>query len=136
MFDVVEYLKNVYEYQPTRCSIPKNPQFVIKRAILFPFNKEIRSMVRFSDDLPFEIVDVYDVKHSLNIGYTTNEILQENTVPEFKIKNINDIAWNSFDTLIIGCVKELLSAYNSNSILKDLIKSAIEQNKNIYSFHK
>lgn len=134
VFDVIENLKKVYTYQPSRLSIPKSPQFVIKKAAIFPFNKEIRSMVRFSYDLPFEIVDIYDLKYSLNVGYTTKSILQDDSVPEFTIKNIDNIVWNSFDTLILGCTKELSLIYKNYLILKNLIVSAIEHNKNIYSF--
>lgn len=50
-----------------------NNIFKIKKAALFPFNKEMHSILRFEDKLDFEITDVYDTKYSLRVGKNTNK---------------------------------------------------------------
>ena len=48
--------------------------FEIKKAIVFPFNKEMHSLARFSDLLNFEILDFYDTKFSGNMGKGIREL--------------------------------------------------------------
>lgn len=114
--------------------VPKIPKFKIHRAIAFPFNKEIHSIVRFSNELPFDLIDIYDVKYSLNVGRTTAELLSDSSNSNYVIKNIDNVLWNSFDTLILGCVKELYSTFKDYRKLKDLINQATKNGKNIYAF--
>lgn len=39
-----------------------------KKAIVFPFNKEMHSVVRYREELSFEIVGIYDSKYTLKVG--------------------------------------------------------------------
>lgn len=106
-----------------------------KNVAIFPFNKEMHSLVRFQSLLPFKIVDVYDIKYSPNIGASTDLLLNIATKNPYTIKKIDDIDWDVIDTLIIGHTHTLL-----NSVIKDcklmesLLYSAQEQNKNVFSF--
>lgn len=108
--------------------------FVIEKAILFPFNKEMHSLVRYSHLLNFEIVDIYDIKYSAKVGATTCHILNDNNVSKFAIKNITSIDWDSFDTLILGHLDELSFYINQNTLKIELINEAIKRNKKIYAF--
>lgn len=107
--------------------------FSIKKAVLFPFNKEMHSLIRFSDDLNFEIVGVYDSKYSANVGSTTNHIMKSKEKC-LTIQNINKIQWSTFDTLILGHLDEMSGLINKNNLKMDLIKLAIKHDKNIYAF--
>ena len=69
---------------------------------IFPFSKEMHSLIRFSQLLDFDIVDIYDVKYSLKVHASTNVLLKENLTNNYIIKDINNIKWENIDTLIIG----------------------------------
>lgn len=108
--------------------------FSIKSAIIFPFNKEMHSLIRYQNLLAFDIVDVYDSRYSTNIGATTDHLLKCENKKDFLIKNINNVCWDNFDTLILGHLEELSNLTGKTELKNDLIKQAIANGKNIYSF--
>jgi len=112
------------------CKIP----FSIKKAAIFPFNKEMHSLIRFYDMLSFEIADIYDSKYSAFVGSTTTHLLNDPTLKEFTIKSISYIEWDNFDTLILGHLDKLSNLTNNNKLVYNLIKKAIENKKNVYAF--
>ena len=107
--------------------------FTISKAALFPFNKEMHSLIRFGGTLPFEIDSVYDVRFSGRIGADTANLVNAPDAVSRKIKNIDDINFDGFDTLILGHTAELRS-YMNDDWLNDLVDQVLERGKNIYSF--
>jgi len=105
----------------------------IDKAVLFPFNKEMHSLVRFNDMVNFNIVDVYDTKYSAVIGTTTDYLLKDN-VKSFKIKNIKNIEWDTFDTIILGHLDELSNLSSQIDLKSEIVKAALLHKKQIYSF--
>ena len=134
--EVLECLKKDYLFEAnSKVIIGENkPSFSIKKAVVFPCNKEIHSIIRFSNELNFKLVDVYDIRQSMNVGRSTNDIILDNSVQNYIVKNIEHVSWDTFDTLILGCVYELATVVGSFSWLKDLIHKALENGKNIYAF--
>lgn len=106
----------------------------IKKCILFPFNKEMQALIRFQDLLSFSISGVYDVKYSGRIGCSVNYLLRLCSEIDFTIKNLANINWDEFDTLIIGHIKDLLNIGNCYETVNNLILEAVKHNKYIYSF--
>ena len=113
-----------------------NSDFVseIEKAVAFPYNKEIHSLVRFRKLLPFELMNVYDVKYSANVGASTNLLLGTQYERDIVIKNIAHIDWDEFDTLIVGHTGQLQQIVRSSNVLDSLISQAIAQGKRIYAF--
>ena len=73
--------------------------FTIKKAIMFPFNKEIETLAISNDLLNFEIVGIYDLKYLKNLGRKISFSNGKSLV----IESINNIQWeDDFDTVIIG----------------------------------
>lgn len=110
----------------------KNSLFKIERAAIFPFNKEMHSIVRFYDLLSFEITGVYDIRESAHIGSNTAHIMKAD-VKSFSIRSVEDIDWESFDTIIIGNIP----SYNADILFKsreDIVNTAISLRKKIFSF--
>ena len=107
--------------------------FLIKKAALFPFNKEMHSLIRYSSELSFEIVGVYDSKYSANVGSTTSHIMNSD-VTCLPIQNISMIQWDEFDTLILGHLDEMSNLIDKHNLKIELIRSAIEHGKHIYAF--
>jgi hypothetical protein len=110
---------------------PQKP--VIKKAALFPFFKEMHSLIRFTDLLDFEITGVYDSKYSANVGSSTGHIMKD-AVADFTIRNIEQIDWDSFDTLILGHLDEMSNLLNKGELQEKLIKEAIAHNRKVFSF--
>ncbi|MEG2848449.1 MAG: DUF1611 domain-containing protein, partial [Bacilli bacterium] len=110
-------------------SIPK-----YQKAIVFPFNKEIHSLIRFSHLLDFEIIDVYDIKYLGKVGSTVNCLLNKNPNNDYMIKNIENINWDTFDTIILGHTKKISKLLRNDNFIKAFILQAISNEKMIYSF--
>lgn len=121
-----ENAKDVYTY--SRISPIEQP-FAIKRAIVLPYNKEINTLIRFADDLTFELFGVYDLKFLNNIG---KEITTGTKT--VIIEPIEKIPWmEAFDTVVLGHLGELNSISNRNYTEK-IVSCCIEYRKNLYSF--
>ena len=105
-----------------------------KRAVTFPFNKEIHAIIRYNNLLNVELVDVYDIKQHLSIGVPTNSLLGTKDNKNFTIKNINELDMNSFELFILGHISELIALLGDSSMIKKLIQSLILEQKLIYSF--
>ena len=110
--------------------------FEIKRAALFPFNKEMRALIRFRELLSFEISEVYDVKYSGRVGASCYKLINFNKPENFEdliIKNFELIDFSEIDAIIIGHLDEL-NALVFDDVRKRILENAFLNNINIYSF--
>lgn len=108
--------------------------FVIKKAIVFPFNKEVHSLVRFSESLSFELQDIYDCKYLGNIGKRASGLLNDTLETDYIIKDIEKLNWeDEFDTVIIGHT-EMLESITGKKYALNLMEHCVRSNKNIYMF--
>lgn len=109
--------------------------FPIRKAALVPFNKEMHSIVRYSDLLGFEIEGIYDYKYSPHIGATPDHLLHTDSLSfNQKIRNIDHIDWNNFDTLIIGHLEHYGKLTNREAAHTELINKALSHQKKVFSF--
>lgn len=115
-------------------SVEIEKPFKIRKAITFPFNKEIHSVVRFSESLSFDLVGVYDHRYFMKIGRNVKGVLKNYNTKDYIIENIDKVDWSDdFDTIIIGHLKEITNSIGFD-FLDSLINKAIEHDKNIYTF--
>ena len=105
----------------------------IKKAIVFPWNKEVHSLARYRELLPFDIVGYYDAKYNLNIGSTIGKLIGTED-PIDIIKNFDNIDWDgSFDSVICGhCIE--LSNYCNRDFLNEIKEKCIVYGKMLYAF--
>lgn len=117
----------------------------IKKAIAFPVNKEITSLVNYSQLLPFDLVDLYDFRVTGKVNKNITSIYKHKS---FVIKDVDSINWEEdFDTVIIGHVHELekilnfdiisaykdkCSKYHKQMICFDFLNEFDEKDPNIY----
>lgn len=138
MEEALLYLKNVALKKYTRVDNvkPISSPYISKgsKAILFPFNKEMHSLVRFSHLLCVDIVDVYDVRQSARVNSSTNKLLNTTTVTDYTIKNIENINWDSFDIFVLGHTDELIRVLGSTELVEKIILQAYHNGKYIYCF--
>lgn len=104
----------------------------IKNASIFPFNKEIHSIARYEELLNFNIVDYYTVRISGNVDRRISDVIKNNNNNKI-LKDIDNIEWNNFDTLILGHL-DRLSYIMKKDYKKLLTELSIAKGKNIYSF--
>lgn len=106
----------------------------IEEAVVFPFSKEVHSLIRFEQNLSFKIVDVYDTKYSTLVGASSNHLLNISNPNDHIIKNIESIDWMSFDTIIIGHLDYLSDILGDQRYAKSFIEKICQKGKNIFSF--
>lgn len=105
-----------------------------KRVALYPFNKEMHSLIRFEEYLPFSITVVYDTRYSARVRLPTSRLLHGEYV-DHVIEDIEEVAWDRFDTLIVGHTFRMEESLG-NKIIKaeELIKEALGKGHSVYSF--
>lgn len=112
----------------------KKPCFQIKKAALFPLNKEMHSLLRFQSMLSFEIVAVYDHRLTGRVGSSVGRALKCDEADDLVVRDIANICWEEFDTLILGHTDELIHLTQDNPLIKRLFALAQKYGKCIYSF--
>ena len=104
----------------------------IKRAAIYPYNKETHSLVRFRELLNFEIVGIAD---PIAKGYVGKDAGEAIGIPPVGIRvqpRFQEILKEA-DTLILGYVDEL-SRITKKNVLRESIEKAIDANLNVFSF--
>jgi peptide maturation system protein (TIGR04066 family) len=102
----------------------------IKKACIYPFNKEMHALIRARDLIPFKIEAVVDVIGKGMVGKDAGEVIG---IPGINLKIGHDLvkALESSDTLILSHVDEL-ERLKDKSVLTDILKMAVEMGKNVY----
>ncbi len=103
------------------------PKDFIKRAAIFPVNKETHGLIEYRDMLSFEIEGLYDTKYTRNNTRKFLNRINCEINPRF-IHEIN--ADDSFDTIILGHITEL-EKLESKPYTKDIIAFCLKNGKNL-----
>jgi len=129
--DAVEHIRSmaIYHYDYVKEKM-KSFETLNKKYVVFPFNKENQSLLRYCDCFDYNIVDFYDIKYSGKVG-TIHASIED--TEKYKIKNITDCDWNSFDTFILGHVKEL-SILCGFDYKEYILEKCLNNNKNVYMY--
>lgn len=109
--------------------------FEIKKAAVFPVNKEMHSLIRYSNKLSFSIQCFYDIRQSGRVGANIKNVIQSNekNIDNAIIEDINNIDLDTIDTLIIGHMEEI-NRITEQDMRLSLVKKAIEKKVNVFSF--
>lgn len=109
----------------------KNSSGVINSKIaIFPLNKEMRNLIHYASELKVDLVDVYDIKYAAQIGTQVDDF---DGTSSYIVKNIDKCEWESFDTFVIGHLRELNMLLGKN-IKKDLLEKCLAHGKHVYSY--
>lgn len=135
----VEDIKNILRKNATKVCTTKDyisleKVFVISEAVIFPFNKETRNIIKFIHLLNFRVWKICDLKYMKTCNKTCREVTNGFLDSEMKISNIDSINWEEkFDTFILGHVREI-SMIKKTDYIKLIIEKCIKYNKNLYAF--
>lgn len=110
------------------------PLFSISRAALFPFGKEMHSLLRFHDMLSFRIAKIYDVKYTATIGASVRHLMKDTRIPDIIIENIERVDWEDFDTIILGHMGQLAQLVKQPDLAMDLAREALLRGKKVVAF--
>jgi uncharacterized NAD-dependent epimerase/dehydratase family protein len=100
----------------------------IRRAAIYPFNKEIHALIRFRDLLPFTIAAVADPPGMRRAGRDASEILGE-APSGLVIRPDLEGALDEADTLILGHVEDLGARH-------DPARRALLRGKHVFSLSR
>ena len=105
----------------------------IKKAIVFPFNKEVNAIAANEDLAPFEIVGYYDVKHKFLVGRQVKDVLGFSSNEKI-IDVYSNIDWTSdFDTIICGHLAEI-DQFTKTDYISEILKNCRKYKKKAYFF--
>lgn len=105
----------------------------VRRAALYPYNKEMHALVRFRDLAPFTIASVADPPGNRLAGCDAGEAV--GMAPAgIAIRPDLDGALGEADTLILGHTEAAWSA--GRQALPALVRRAVEQRKNVVSLSR
>lgn len=109
--------------------------FSIKNAVVFPFNKEIHSLLRYENLLNFNIYKLCNTRFFGNVGKTVTEATEGLLLNNHIIYDLDQIDWEStlFDCFILGHSEELGQVLGKNFI-DEIIAKCIKHEKNLYCF--
>ena len=119
---------SVYQYDFEK-ETPTKKLFNINKAVIFPYNKENHSLIKYDGLLNFEITNVFDIKFSSQVGKTIKSFYGN----QYTISDIKDCDWSSFDTFILGHVDELSVIYNQD-LKANIISLCKKYKKKLYMY--
>ncbi len=104
----------------------------IKKAVLYPYNKEMHSLVRYRNLLDFEIVGVADPIGKGMVGKDAGKVIGE-PVANLRISPNIRRALADVDTLILGYVDQL-SRIRKRDLLREYVQLALDAGCHVFSF--
>ncbi len=104
----------------------------IKKAVLYPYNKEMHSLVRYRDLLAFEIVGVADPIGKGMVGKDAGKVIGEPQAGLRISPNIRSTLADT-DTLILGYVDQL-SRIRKRDLLREYVQLALDEGCHVFSF--
>ena len=104
----------------------------LKKAAIYPFNKEMHSIFRFRDYLPFEIEKVIDLPFLGNVNKDAGQVIGEEDSGIIIESNFNTVINDTIDTVILGDLSELSRVYKKD-LVKKYSEAAFEKGKNVIS---
>lgn len=105
----------------------------IRKAVLFPINKEIKNILNNTENIPFKILGIYDYKFSRRIKKSFSEFSHKPS-GYLTVNSITSLDWESdFDTFILGHIEDFIMHLNQ-SIVNDIIEKCLFYKKNLVVF--
>ena len=123
--------RSQFDPQISRKDFQENYAY-IKKAVLYPYNKEMHSMVRYRDLLAFEIIGVADPIGKGMVGKDAGKVIGE-PVANLRISpNIRRTLADA-DTLILGYVDQL-ARIRKRDLLRQYVQLALYEGCHVFSF--
>ena len=107
----------------------------IKKAAVFPVNKENVTLLRMAEKLDFEVIEVLDIRLSGNVGKSVGSIIEKNNLLSDKVvNNIDNFEYEGVDTLIIGHISELIRVIGNRLCFVNIVDKAVEKGIRVFAY--
>ena len=123
--------RSQFDPQISRKDFQENYAY-IKKAVLYPYNKEMHIMVRYRDLLAFEIIGVADPIGKGMVGKDAGKVIGE-PVANLRISPNIRRALADADTLILGYVDQL-ARIRKRDLLRQYVQLALYEGCHVFSF--
>jgi uncharacterized NAD-dependent epimerase/dehydratase family protein len=100
------------------------------KAALFPLNKEMYNLIHYADECIMEIEGVYDIKYASQLG---KNVMSFSGKKEYVVQNIEKCQWDTFDTMVLGHLREI-SQLLDRDIKRELLEKCLRHGKHVYCF--
>ena len=134
-------LKEKVECETLTSSSHQSSQLIVKddyswiqKAALYPYNKEMHSLVRYRDMLGFELVGVGDPVGKGMVGKDAGEVIDESFANLRVSPNVRQAMANA-DTLILGYVDQL-ARIRKRDLLREYVQIALDEGRNVFCFQE
>lgn len=131
---LLEYIKENCEKKEKeeRISDKKIDYSKLKKAAIYPFNKEMHSIFRFREYLPFKIEKIIDLPFLGNVNKDAGQVIGEENSGVIIEANFDAAINDTVDTVILGDLSELSRIYKKD-LVKKYAKIALEKKKHVIS---
>ncbi len=119
--------------QPSRLILQDDYSW-IQKAALYPYNKEMHSLVRYRDMLGFELVGVGDPVGKGMVGKDAGEVIDESFANLRISPNVRKAMANA-DTLVLGYVDQL-ARIRKRDLLREYVQIALDEGRNVFCFQE
>lgn len=126
--DIYRYLRENASEQKSYGKIADVECFEMSKAVLFPFSKELETVLNLRKYTKLDIIGVYDIKFSLSCGLEVETWDKK----KYIVQNISKIEWDKFDTFVIGHIDKYINA-GVGKYIEEIVKKSIIFNKKIYA---
>ena len=136
--EAIRYLTTILNLSNRNAIVNPQHSFIqkimkIRKAIVFPFNKEIYTIAAYERFSDIDILAYYDIKQNGHIGRRICDVLNY-TYNEKVIKNYLEINWeDSFDTVICGHTDKI-SKITKKDVLREITEKCDKYGKQLASF--
>lgn len=127
--DSSEYLRRS---EPASALAAEGRYGFIKRAVIYPFIKEMHAFIRFQDLLSFEVVSIVDHIGKGCVGKDAGELIGMEAL-NLPIGHCLRDSLTEADTLILGHM-DIISRISKRDRQYEIIEQAVEQGKHVFSF--
>ncbi|MCI9414726.1 MAG: DUF1611 domain-containing protein [Clostridiales bacterium] len=117
----------------------KKPFAAPKKAVVFPFNKEIHALRRYEESLDFTIVGYYDTRYSGKVGKPCDVLINQGPDRSVHrggtiVQDISELDWGAdFDTVILGHLDQIIKLTRID-YHQEILSLCQKFHKNIFSF--
>jgi hypothetical protein len=131
-FNILEEIKKHSIYVKNEIYSDISDSVNIKKAVVYPFNKEVSHIARNENSLSFEIIDYFDEAILGKVGTVIGDILNCNNTKI--LKSFQYIRWeDDFDTFILSHTDKLSFLINKD-IKKSIVENCLKYKKNLFMF--
>ena len=124
--------EHAIRFEPVKSYTGYTVNVPFQRAVTFPLNKEMHSVIRFSDMLQFQLAGILDVRQLGRVGQYVSKVI--GPVPrDMLIFDVDRMQWDTFDGVVLGHYRALSQVLHED-VGRKILADSIKNKRHVYSF--